>query len=223
MITQKKINKMGNISSAVMNQRQDTKKTELDDFPTPPWATRALTQNVLRQYSLGKMSCLEPACNRGHMADALKETFKDVTSSDVQDYGYKEGSISDFLHTEYDQGSFDWVITNPPFKDADKFILKALSIAKVGIAMLCRTALIEGVSRYEKIYSKLPPSKVSPFVERVPMFKGQLDDKKSSATSYTWFVWEKDKLNQATVIEWIGPCRRDLVRDGDYRNRPFAT
>jgi hypothetical protein len=52
-----------------------------DDFPTPPWATRALVEHVLGRDSVRGMSCLEPACGRGHMARALREYFGDVVAS----------------------------------------------------------------------------------------------------------------------------------------------
>ena len=49
----------------------------LDDFPTPPWATRALLTHIINNERLSKLTCLEPACNRGFMSEPLKEFFKD--------------------------------------------------------------------------------------------------------------------------------------------------
>jgi hypothetical protein len=51
-----------------------------DDFPTPPWATRALIGHVLDKAALTTMSCLEPACGAGHMAEVLKEHFRHVST-----------------------------------------------------------------------------------------------------------------------------------------------
>jgi hypothetical protein len=102
---------MQNTSHAVMAQRVEP-ASSLDDFPTPPWATRALVEHVLDKPALASMSCLEPACGRGHMSVTLAECFGSVTSSDVFDYGF--GEAADFLTTEYQDDSFDWAITNPP-------------------------------------------------------------------------------------------------------------
>ena len=67
-----------------------------DDFPTPPWATRALIEHVLENKgALAKMTCLEPACGAGHMAKVLKEYFRDVRCSDAYHYGY--GLVRNFL------------------------------------------------------------------------------------------------------------------------------
>ena len=66
---------MQNTSHAVMAQRVEPKDSA-DDFPTPPWAARALLEHVLRNPGeLATMTCLEPACGAGHMAKVLKEYF----------------------------------------------------------------------------------------------------------------------------------------------------
>ena len=66
---------MQNTSHAVMAQRVEPKDSA-DDFPTPPWATRALLEHVLRNPGeLATMRCLESACGAGHMAKVLKEYF----------------------------------------------------------------------------------------------------------------------------------------------------
>lgn len=66
---------MQNTSHAVMAQRVEPKDSA-DDFPTPPWATRAPLEHVLRNPGeLATMTCLEPACGAGHMAKVLNEYF----------------------------------------------------------------------------------------------------------------------------------------------------
>ena len=44
-------------------------------------------------------------------------------------------------------------------------------------------------------------------VERVPMVKGRLDRKATSATSYAWLVWRKGSP-APTEVRWIPPCRK---------------
>ena len=51
-----------------------------DDFPTPPWATRALMEHVLNLKKVQTMTCREPACGRGYMSKVLEEYFKTVYS-----------------------------------------------------------------------------------------------------------------------------------------------
>lgn len=206
---------MQNTSHAVMSQRTEAKDSP-DDFPTPPWATRALVEHVLGDKNARKKeSCLEPACGAGHMAKALKEYFGQVHYSDAYDYGY--GDIRDFLAESYPIASHDWVITNPPFRLAEEFLLRSLQVAKCGVAILARTVFLESAGRYNTIFRHNPPSKFAQFVERVPMVKGRLDSKATTATGYAWFIWEMGSKSSAELV-WIPPCRRDLERNGDYED-----
>lgn len=141
---------MQNTSHAVMAQRIEPKDSP-DDFPTPPWATRGLIEHVLDgKDSLRKMTCLEPACGAGHMARVLKEYFADVRAADAYDYGY--GDERDFLTYPYETNTVDWVITNPPFRLAEEFVMRAMTVARVGVAILARTVFLESVGRYEGIF-----------------------------------------------------------------------
>ena len=207
-----------NTSHAVMAQRPSPRES-LDDFPTPPWATRALMEHVIR-HSVADCSCLEPACGAGHMGFALDEFFETVTMSDIADRG--AGMQQDFLSTFHLPDSFDWVITNPPFNRAEPFARRAMSIAKVGVAMLVRTAFLEGVGRHTRLFKEEPPSIVAQFVERVPMVQGRLSRTASTATSYAWLVWLRP-FGGTTRLIWIPPCRKRLERDSDYPIIPEAT
>lgn len=209
---------MQNKSHAVMAQRIEAADSP-DDFPTPPWATRALMKHILvaRSGDFGQMTCLEPACGAGHMARVLGEYFGTVESSDAYDYGF--GSKRDFLQHPFQVNSFDWVITNPPFRLAEDFVMRSLTIARRGVAVLARTVFLESIGRYENIFLRTPPSVFAQFVERVPMVKGRLDGKATTATGYAWLIWDKTS-SEKPLLEWIPPCRRDLERPGDYP--PFA-
>jgi hypothetical protein len=204
---------MQNTSHAVMAQRVENKDS-LDDFPTPPWAARALLEHVIEQEAdTRSMTVLEPACGRGHIAQTLREYFGSVAASDVHEYGY--GEVSNFLTSVYATDAFDWVITNPPFRLGEDFIHRAMPIARRGVAVLVRTVFIESVGRYQRLFSVDPPSKVAQFSERVPMVKGRIDKKASTATGYAWVIWEKENIGSPTLA-WVPPCRKALERDGDY-------
>lgn len=194
-----------------MAQRHEAADS-VDDFPTPPWATRALIEHVIGRESVLGKTCLEPACGRGYMAEPLRPYFARVLASDIADYGY--GEIADFLDGVAPK-NVDWVITNPPFRLAENFFHHAMTIANVGVALLVRTVFLEGIGRLERVFSKYPPTLVAQFSERVPMVRGRLDRKASTATGYAWVVWRKP-LGADTRLMWIPPCRKRLERDSDY-------
>lgn len=201
-----------NTSHAVMSQRFEAADSP-DDFPTPCWATRALVEHVIGVEAVRGLSCLEPACGRGYMARPLAEYFGRVDAADAYHYGF--GPVRDFLTYPYEAKSHDWVITNPPFRLAEEFVEQSLTVARKGVAILARTVFLESVGRYEGIFSRTPPAVFAQFSERVPMVKGRVDQKASTATGYAWFVWDLE-AEEPPRLAWVPPCRRDLEREGDY-------
>ncbi|NTZ90150.1 SAM-dependent methyltransferase [Agrobacterium tumefaciens] len=203
---------MQNTSHAVMAQRHEAQDSP-DDFPTPPWATRALIEYIIGREKVASCTCLEPAAGRGYMSRPLSEYFARVDSADAYPYGY--APIRDFLTFPYEALSHDWVITNPPFRLAEEFVARAMTVARQGVAILARTVFLESVGRYEGIFKDSPPTIFAQFSERVPMVKGRVDPKASTATGYAWFIWEKDAIDHSHLA-WVPPCRRSLERQGDY-------
>jgi hypothetical protein len=207
-----------NRSFAVMQQR-GTPLDALDDFPTPPWATRALCEWLKDEgHVLEMQSCREPSANRGHMVRPLSEYFGAILASDVHDYGLGF-PVSDYL---FEPAHFlsmtDWTITNPPFKLAEQFIGRALERSRVGCAVLVRAAFLEGMGRYDRLFSKTPPTSILQFSERVVMHKGRLAPEGSTATAYAWLIWVKPLRSayEGSWFGWIPPCRKRLERADDY-------
>lgn len=228
-----------NRSSNVMHQRVEPHDS-LDDFPTPPWAGRALCEH-LRDTDAGLLcgGYWEPACNRGALAHGLRDHFTSFYHTDIRDYGWSgQSNAVDFLWPGSEpHGQVSWIITNPPFRLAEDFIERALDVATVGCAMLLRTGFLHGGARYERLFKDRPPSRVLHFAERVVMLKGRLVrsgetdwigtrtaretkpdaplKKASTATDYSWFIWMHDVDPMPPA--WVPPgSRLRLERPGDY-------
>lgn len=219
-----------NTSTAVMAQRREPADS-LDYFPTPPWATRALCEFLDRGKPLDEQSCWEPACGEGHMVRPLLEYFRLVYASDVHNYSAAfagQHSVRDFL-TPWETPALletqppDWIITNPPYRLAAEFALRAFEIAAEGVALLVRTQFLEGGGRYDRLFAPHPPTWILQFCERVPMLAGRLDAKGSTASAYCWVVWtEPFDSGQSATFHWLPPCRKRLERPGDYPEAPAA-
>lgn len=201
-----------NTSTAVMARRVEPHDS-LDDYPTPPWAVRALCEHL--DAYVRDQSVWEPACGRGHMARALGEYFGEVSTSDIASYGWSgQQRTVDFLWPGSEpEKPVDWIVTNPPFRLAEQFYLRALSIASFGVAMLVRTQFLEGIGRYRTIFGPNAPTTVLQFSERVPMIRGRYDPAASTATAYCWII--KEAFRGGCTLRWIAPCRERLVREGD--------
>jgi hypothetical protein len=226
-----------NRSSAVMQQKRAGDSTrgrfvapsQLNYFPTPPWATRALGEFLNKpRLPIADWACWEPACGEGHMVRPLAEYFGEVIASDVHRYG-DDHLLFDFTLAALlrEREDPDFVITNPPFTLAAEFIAVASSIARRGFAMFVRSAFLEGGARYRELWAKNPPSFVLQFSERVVLLEGRLIQagavdpfaqeegrKATTATSYVWLVWLEGEPD--TRMRWIPPCRARLEREGDY-------
>jgi hypothetical protein len=210
-----KTKKKANRSTAVVQRRFEPKKLSLDDFPTPPWATRALCEWLKsKNIDIGNMSVREPAANRGYMVRPLTEYFKSVEGSDIHDYGYGF-PVKNYI-TDENFSEVDFTITNPPFVLAKEFVQKALPTSKVGVAVIVRLAFIESKDRYYGLFKENPPSYLLQFVERVGMCKGKVEKDLATATAYCWLVWLKNDINKETRINWIEPCKDRLEKDEDY-------
>jgi hypothetical protein len=211
-----------------MHQRAEAPKA-FDDFPTPPWATRAAIEILRKRFGcdLSKMTAREPCANRGHMVRPLEETFSRVIASDIYDYGagYK---VLDYLFPGQMEPA-DVPFFNPPFNLAIDFILKSFETpgwwATVAIV---RTGFLESIRRYQRLFRIHPPTLIAQHVERVIMHKGIVRDpgkkhwngsqwrKPSTATSYCWLFFVKGISPQP--FHWIPPCRKRLEQPGDYDN-----
>ena len=210
-------------STAVMARRTEPADS-LDYFPTPPWATRAFVRHVLPKFEtvdyltgIYGLSALDPACGEGHMALALRESLYLVTASDIFPYGF--GGVADFLRPYNIAAPRDWVITNPPFNLGPDFVLRALSIAKRGVAMLVRTAFLEGEERQERLFQHHKPAMVAQYVERVPMHRGRWVVNGTTATAYCWIVWHTNhNANAEPSFMWIPKSRRVLTKHDDWLN-----
>ena len=171
-----------------------------DYFPTAPPITEAVLPFL--GGGLAAMTCLEPAAGGGHMVDVLARHFRRVVGSDILDPAGRGWGGQDFLHARPPKKKYDWLVTNPPFRLAERFILRAGMFAH-NYAFLGKLSLLEGQSRYRNIFRRNPPSVVAVFVKRQNFYIDRLptDEDVGSPICYAWFVWRRD--DKGCRIEWI--------------------
>lgn len=221
---------------AVMAERAEPADS-FDDFPTQPWATRALIEECIGADGLQELTCWEPSCNRGYMARPLAEYFRRVLRTDIVDYsgapedrwpGYGgQECVLDFLWpappSVVEHQGVDWIVTNPPFRLAEQFAARAFAIGpRRGVALLLALRWLEGVGRWRQFFREPSSLVVHPFVERVPMLRGRVDPEGGTKTAYAWFVWRQPfeaqmgALADGIPLRHIPPCRKRLERETDY-------
>ena len=97
------------------------------------------------------------------MSRVLEAAGYEVVSRDLVDRGY--GEVADFLAID----NLEWdgnIVTNPPYKYAQEFVEKALSIIPEGkkVAMFLKLTFLEGKARRTLFRSTPPHSRLGEFV-----------------------------------------------------------
>ena len=188
-----KVEHYTNALSIVGSSRKNGEREKDDYYPTPAYAVEELLK---REEFLG--SIWECACGEGHISNVLIEKGFEVISTDLIDRGY--GETMDFLTSET---LADNIITNPPYKLALDFVIKAKKQGRKKIAMFLKTVWLESEKRYSMFQDKEFPLKtIYQFSKRVTLFKNGKKMKNGGMIAYAWYVWDKDYEGKPT-IEWI--------------------
>ena len=167
-----------------------------DYYATEPKATEWLCR--LEQFD-GRI--LEPASGEGHISEVLKAAGYEVVSRDLVDRGY--GEVADFLAIDNQEWKGN-IVTNPPYKYAQQFVEKALSIIPEGkkVAMFLKLQFLEGKAR-RALFRSTPPIRVWVSSSRLNCAKnGDFNANQGGALAYAWFVWEKGYKGDTTV-KWF--------------------
>jgi hypothetical protein len=170
-------------------------------YETPPAAVHAL----LRAEELPRR-IWEPACGPGNITNVLLDQQYNVVSSDIVDYGWGH-EVVDFLKIRRGTYTDRAIVTNPPYKLAQKFVEKALELSPL-VVMLLRLAFLES-QRRSHILEESGLARVHVFRKRLPMMhrRGWNGRKASSAIPFAWFVWERGYTGPTTIdrISWEHP------------------
>lgn len=157
-----------------MSQRDSGyKRRKNDDYPTPDWVTRVITQEF------PPIAIWEPAAGKGKMVAELRRVGYKVIASDIT-------KGVDFLTTKKTRAPA--IITNPPYAFAQEFIEHALELEGVEfIAMLLRTDFDHAKTRQHLFSECKAFSRKIVLTQRIRWIEGS---KGSPSFNHAWFVWE---------------------------------
>lgn len=174
------------------------KDRQADDYYTTP----AIAVEELLKVEKIEGPVWECAAGAGAISKVLEKNGLTVISTDLRTEGvYGEGGI-DFLKTKKE--GIKTILTNPPFKLSMEFILHALTQADK-VIIFGRIQMLEGMERYQKIYSKTPPIRIWVFSKRVSTQK-EGAGKANGTVCFAWFVFERG-FKSPTTIGWINTKR----------------
>ena len=132
-----------------------------------------------------------------------------VYGTDIVDRGWYATNYYDFLNGLDRNGIriSKWngdIITNPPYKYAQKFVENAMDVLADGhkLAMFLKLTFLEGNAR-KRLFEKYPPKCIYVYSRRAMCAKnGEFEKYPSSAVAYAWYVWEKGFTGDPK-IKWI--------------------
>ena len=181
-------------------QRHSLKERGDDLYETPDVATLALLRIENLPHRLW-----EPAAGRGRMVNVLRGAGHEVLASDLLDYGVPTHfARRDFLMEWKLPDGCEAIVTNPPFKLAEKFVAHALHLCP-RVVMLLRLAFYESMRRTHILEQPCAPARIHVFRKRLPMMHrdGWAGRKANSGMAFAWFVWDLTDENNPTVIDRI--------------------
>ena len=194
-------------------KKNNKERAEGDYYATPT----AEVINILETlgYDFTEQVILEPCVGGGHMVAGIQnyldnhnQTAAALKGSDFLDRGFRSTKWQlqyglDFLDDEYPIDKADVIIMNPPYATIEPFLIRALEIVQDKLIVLCRTQVLEGSGRYEKIFQDNPPTDVYQYVDRIQCWKDGVKPAGTSAQAYCWLVWDKKAPAAAPKLHWI--------------------
>ena len=189
------IYKMLGASNHTKKERQNE-----DYYATDPKAAKLLLG--LEDFSSDIWEC---ACGEGHLSKVFQDAGYNVRSTDLIDRGFGETGV-DFLSIDNIHWNGD-IVTNPPYKYAQEFVEKSLTIIPDGkkVAMFLKIQFLEGKGR-KNLFLSHPPKTVYVSSSRLLCAKNaefkKMIEGGGSAVAYAWYVWEKGYKGE-TVLKWF--------------------
>ena len=199
-------------STMASSSHSEDERQEHDFYATDPIAV-----DKLLTVWQGSGKVWECAAGLGHMSQQLRNAtladgtpmFDEVFATELI---FRENLLDkeiqcglDFLTFANFEGLLDYdIVTNPPYKYAEEFIRKSLSIIENGffVCMFLPIRYLEGKQR-KKLFEEYPPQKVVIMSSRIECaMNGEFNKRGSSAQGYAWFIWQKGSYTK-TFIEWV--------------------
>jgi hypothetical protein len=181
---------------------KDTKLPErkpFDFYPTEDAIADLAIQHYISPmasfYKLQRSKVLDPGAGSGVWGRALRRMYEGMNIHGVEirdvtpDVVYNEWYNEDFLTWNCLPAQYNFIVGNPPYKFAEKFIRKSHHLLRHDgvMVMLLKLSFQTGQRRYEGFWRELPLYQLGVLARR-PSFTG---DGKTGGDEYGLYVWRK--------------------------------
>lgn len=189
------------MNGTVLANRSAVDRNKTDFYETPPDVTVALL-TFLEKQGLIRQGCTiwEPANGGGKMERVMFDRGYNVIGTDLHPATDGVPSV-DFLTAEM---PCDWIITNPPFSQAEAFIRHALELHRP-FAFLLKSQFWHARSRVN-LFRDHYPAYVLPLTWRPDFLWGTKSG--SPTMEVLWTVWDRGDF----ITEYI-PLERPKMKE----------
>lgn len=151
-------------------------------------------------------SICDPACGFGRIVEAAHHAgFHDAWGQDKVCRSPYCRNVVDFLSDAHIGERPDNIVSNPPFKVAREFTVKALKVASRKVAMLLPLGWITGDKR-SRWLEETRPRRVLILTPRPSMPPGPVIEAglrpRGGKTNYAWYIWERG-YNGEPEFGWL--------------------
>lgn len=183
------------------HSKEDREK--LDFYATDPNSFNMFYNRFIADGETLDSHVWECACGDGALSKNLRLKGYNVFSTDIVQRKNEAVWTLDF--TKNNMKYRGDILTNPPYKHAQKFIEKAIESIHPGykVIMYLRLQFLEGKKR-NKMFQKYPPKYIYIHSSRQNTYKNNdpIYKTRSSAVCFAWFVWEKGSTTEP-ILRWI--------------------
>ena len=176
-------------------------RDNLDRYYTPFGLARACVAALSRHEAI--TSAWEPSVGGGAFAVALRDLGVSVGGCDIDPQAVGLADVSpavrcDFVDVRPETIAADWVIGNPPYRDAERHMRHALIVARRHVAMLLRASFLGSRGRARDFWPVMPLRRVW-WINPRPSFT---PDGRTDGAEYAFFWLDKCHSGPA-VIDWL--------------------
>jgi hypothetical protein len=201
-------------SNPVNNHRKVRYDRPPDDwFVEPSWCVEALADAM---HIVPGSYVWDPCCGGGTIPEVFGKRIghDNVRATDLVDRGFGQfDEAFDFLSFGVPlcipaNGRIN-IVMNPPFRQAEAFVRKALMVADYSVAIVQQLSFLASKGRHA-LFLEHPPEQVLVMSRRPSMPPGHLvsemGDKafKGGTTDFCWIVWTKPH-DRETRMRWLNP------------------
>jgi hypothetical protein len=180
-----------------------------DFYPTPA----AITEGLVNSVSITG-SIFEPCAGHNAITDVLNQhPGIHAVGSDLLWIVPDKHTTNDATDPQFWQewGKFAWVVTNPPFSEAEKILPLAYEHAAIGVAFLLRLSWLEPCNgRAQWMINHA--DQLEKIITVSPRVRFRTDTNGSDSVTCAWFVWREAWSWKSLGLD----CPFEFLRD--WRN-----